>query len=135
MSYVPRYLLDTNIVSHIIRQPTGIVVDRIKVEGEHSLCTSIVVAAELRFGAEKKGSVKLKAQMEAVLSAMNILPLEEPVDRHYAEIRDQLEKQGTPIGPNDLWIAAQAMAHKLTVVTANTGEFQRVSGLAVENWL
>lgn len=61
--------------------------------------------------------------------------LEEPADRHYARIRDQLEKQATPIGPNDLWIAAHASANSLTVVTANMSEFLRVPDLAVENWL
>ena len=64
-----------------------------------------------------------------------ILPLETPVDRHYGAVRQQLARQGTPIGPNDLLITAQALALDLTVVTANVQEFSRVPGLGVENWL
>ncbi|MCF7985830.1 MAG: type II toxin-antitoxin system VapC family toxin [Thiohalocapsa sp.] len=129
------YLLDTNILSDLIRQPAGRVRDRIAECGEDSICTSIVVASELRFGAAKKGSGRLTAQMEAVLGAISVLPLEEPTDRHYAEIRAALEQAGTPIGANDLLIAAHARALGRTLVTANAREFRRVSGLIVENWL
>lgn len=135
MSDELRYLLDTNILSELIRQPNSQVVKQIERVGEHRICTSIVVAGELRFGAEKKASAKLSAQMEAVLSVMTVLPLEAPAERQYAKIRDFLEKQGTPIGPNDLWIAAQALAFDLIVVTANTKEFTRVPNLMVENWI
>ena len=93
------------------------------------------VAAELRFGAEKSGSSKLADRIDLILSALEILPVEAPADRHYGEIREQLARQGTPIGPNDLLIAAQALALNLTVVTANVQEFSRVPGLGVENWL
>ncbi|EGV27579.1 PilT protein domain protein [Thiorhodococcus drewsii AZ1] len=131
----PAYLLDTNILSDLIRQPAGRIRDRIAQYGEDSICTSIVVASELRFGAAKKGSARLSAQMEAVLSAISILPLDEPTDRHYAEIRHALESAGTPIGANDLLIAAHARALGRTLVTANEREFRRVPGLIVENWL
>lgn len=135
MNIKPRYLLDTNIVSDLVRHPQGRVAKRIASEGEKSICTSIVVAAELRFGANKRGSVRLTMQLEAILSAMEILPLEEPADHRYAELRTSLESRGAPIGPNDMLIAAHALALDCTVITANEDEFTRVPGLRVENWL
>jgi len=132
---LPHYLLDTNIVSDLIRHPQGTVAERISSEGEDTVCTSIVVAAELRFGAEKSGTRKLADRVDLILSALDVLPLEAPADRHYGEIRQKLTRQGTPIGPNDLLIAAHALALDLTVVTANAREFSRVPGLKVENWL
>ena len=130
-----RYMLDTNILSDLVRHPGGIVRDRIAAAGERSVCVSIVVAAELRFGAAKRQSKRLTKQVEAILSALPILPLESPVDSHYAAIRASLEVGGNPIGPNDLLIAAHARALGLTLVTHNLAEFSRVPGLAVENWL
>lgn len=131
----PRYLLDTNIISDLVRRPRGSVADRISEVGEEAVCTSIVVAAELRYGAAKSGSSRLADRVELLLSALEILPLESPVDHHYAEIRHHLAEQGTPIGPNDLLIAAHAIASDLTLVTANTREFGRVPSLRIENWL
>lgn len=130
-----RYLLDTDTLSELVRHPQGAVADRIAREGEDSVCTSIIVACELRFGAPKKSSARLSSQLETVLSGLEILPHEEPADRHYAELRNHLEKAGTPIGPNDMLIAAHALALALTVVTGNVHEFSRVPGLVVENWL
>jgi tRNA(fMet)-specific endonuclease VapC len=130
-----RYLLDTNILSDLVRQPQGTVVARIAEKGEKTVCTSIVVAAELRFGAAKSGSKKLVERVDLILSALEILPLEAPADRHYGDLRHHLARQGTLIGPNDLLIAAHALSENLTVVTANAGEFSRVPGLKVENWL
>lgn len=99
------------------------------------MCTSIIVACEIRFGIVRNGDTALTRQMERVLNAIEILPLEPPVDEHYADIRAALERAGTPIGPNDLLIAAQARALGLTLVTGNWREFSRVPGLSVENWL
>ena len=130
-----RYLLDTNILSALARDPQGPVAIRIAAVGESAICTSIVVAAELRFGAEKSGSTKLADRVDAILSALEILPLEAPVDRHYATLRWALARLREPIGPNDMLIAAHALCQGLTVVTANVGEFSRVPGLSVENWL
>jgi tRNA(fMet)-specific endonuclease VapC len=130
-----RYLLDTNILSALIRQPQGPVAVRIGQVGEASVCTSIIAAAALRYGAAKRGSARLTEQMETVLRAIDILPFEAPADTTYGEIRCQLERAGTPIGGNDLLIAAQAKALGFTVVTDNEREFARVEGLAWENWL
>lgn len=135
MSISPTWLLDTNILSDLVRHPQGVIAERIKQVGEDAICTSIVVAAELRYGAVKSGSDRLLDRVDLLLSAMEILPLEPPVDREYANLRYHLARQGTPIGPNDLLIAAHALALDLAVVTANIREFVRVPGLKVENWL
>lgn len=129
-----RYLLDTNAVSQLIRRPDGRVAQRVAELEPGSFAVSVIVAAELRYGAERRGSSRLTRQLEAVLSAIDVLPLEEPVDRHYGEIRTELERSGRPIGFNDLLIAAHARALGLTLVTNNVGEFRRVSGLSVEDW-
>ena len=130
-----RYLLDTNILSDLVRQPQGSIASRITAVGEETVCTSIIVAAELRFGAAKSDSGKLADRVDLILSALEILPLETPADREYGKLRHYLACKGTPIGPNDMLIAAHALEAGLTVVTANQGEFSRVPGLKVENWL
>lgn len=130
-----RYLLDTSIVSDLLRNPRGVVAGRVASVGESTVCTSIVVAAELRFGAVKSGSPKLADRVDRILSALEVLPLQPPADRHYGDIRQKLARRGLPIGPNDLLIAAHARALDLTVVTANAREFSRVPGLRVEDWL
>ena len=130
-----RYLLDTNIVSALVRDPAGDITRRIRDVGEANVCTSIIVAAELRYGATKKQSTRLSLQLEAILSALEVVPLETPVDAVYGQIRAQLEQAGQPIGGNDLLIAAHALALQCTVVTDNQREFERVDGLVVENWL
>ena len=130
-----RYLLDTSIVSDLLRNPRGVVVNRVASVGESTVCTSIVVVAELRFGAVKSGSPKLADRVDRILSALEVLPLQSPADRHYGDIRQKLARRGLPIGPNDLLIAAHARALDLTVVTANAREFSRVPGLRVEDWL
>ena len=132
---LPSYLLDTNILSDLVRHPQGVVAQKIAVVGENAVCTSIIVAAELRFGAAKKNSVRLSNQVETILAAMLVVPFEVPADRKYALLRQRLESSGNPIGPNDLLIAAQAQANEQTLVTANVSEFTRVPGLQVENWL
>ncbi len=135
MSASLAYLLDTNILSDLARNPQGVVATRIAKAGEDTVCTSVIVAAELRYGASRSNSEKLAQRIDLILSALEILPLEPPADRQYAALRHHLTRQGTPIGPNDLLIAAHALASDLTVVTANVGEFSRVPGLKVENWL
>jgi len=130
-----RYLLDTNIVSNLVKDPHGRVADRIKAIGESNICTSIIVAAELRYGTTKKTSPRLSAQVEAVLGAIDTLPFESPADEIYGAVRTQLELAGTPVGGNDLLIAAQAIALDHTLVTNNDKEFARINGLRVENWL
>jgi len=130
-----RYLLDTNILSDLIRNPKGKVATHIARVGESRVCTSIVVAAELRYGCAKNGSQRLLAAVEALLTEMKVLPVEAPADTEYGKIRAELERAGTLIGSNDLLIAAHALAIDATIVTANVDEFARVKGLKVKNWL
>jgi tRNA(fMet)-specific endonuclease VapC len=130
-----RYLLDTNILSHLIRNPTGLVFNRLESILPATACTSIIVSAEIRFGLCKGASEKLKIQAEKVLEVLDILPLEKPVDEYYGRIRALLNQAGKPIGGNDLLIAVHALALNLILVSANVREFSRVAGLRVENWL
>jgi tRNA(fMet)-specific endonuclease VapC len=132
---VTRYLLDTNILSDLIRNPQGRVARRIAKVGETSVCTSIIVAAELRYGCAKSGSARLRKAVEDLLGEIDVLPFEAPADAGYGAIRAALEAAGTPIGGNDLLIAAHAQALGATIVTANSQEFRRVRDVKVENWL
>ena len=127
-------MLDTNVVSDLVRRPDGEIARRAAALEPGSMAVSIVVACELRYGAERRGSRRLSRQLEAVLSAIETLPLAEPADRHYGMIRAELERVGRPIGHNDLLIAAHARALGATLVTRNVREFNRVSGLTVEDW-
>jgi len=130
-----RYLLDTNILSDLVRSPQGLVAQKIAATGEKSICTSVVVAGELRFGASKLGSERLSNQLNSILSAIDVLPLEEPADQRYGELRADLDKRGKTIGPNDMLIAAHALMLDCIMVTTNVREFSRVPTLRVENWL
>jgi tRNA(fMet)-specific endonuclease VapC len=132
---IHRYLLDTNILSHLIRHPTGPVFKYLESILPATACTSIIVSAEIHHGLRKGASDKLRTQAEKVLGVMDILPLEKPIDTCYGEIRAVLNRKGTPIGGNDLFIAAHALALGLTLVTANVRGFSRVPKLPVENWL
>src|ERR1700745_2412371 len=105
-----RYLLDTNIVSDLVRHPQGRIFEHVREMGEAQVCTSIIVAAELRYGATKRGSPRLARQLEAVIGVLEVLPFTAPADRVYGEIRTRLEAIGRPIGGNDLLIAAQTLA-------------------------
>jgi len=128
-------MLDTNIISDLIRNPQGKAAARIARVGEDNVCTSIIVAAELRYGCAKSGSKRLRGAVEELLGEIDVLAFENPADDEYASIRSKLESMGRPIGSNDLLIAAHARVTGATLVTANTREFKRVRGLKVENWL
>lgn len=128
-------LLDTNIVSTMMRDPRGPVRRQIEERVHGDVAISIVTLAELRFGAEKANSTRLRAAIDALISYLPALPFDAPADLAYARIRAALEIAGRPIGPNDLLIAAHAIALDVVLVTANIREFSRVPGLRVENWL
>jgi tRNA(fMet)-specific endonuclease VapC len=130
-----RYMLDTNVVSDLVRHPQGVVTQHIRDVGEEHVCTSIIVSAELRFGARRRGSAKLSAQLEAVLGALEVLPFEAPANLTYGDLRSRLEERGAPIGGNDLLIGAHALALDCTLVTDNEREFGRIPELRCENWL
>ncbi|HBD90649.1 MAG: transcriptional regulator [Rhodobacteraceae bacterium GWE1_64_9] len=129
------YMLDTNIVSDLVRNPHGPVTRHIARVGSESVCVSIITAAELRYGCARKGSAKLLANVEAILGSIQVIAFDVPADAEYGGIRAELEAAGKPIGSNDLLIAAHAYVLKAVLVTANTGEFGRVRGLELENWL
>ena len=130
-----RYLLDTNVIAALVRDPHGPVARRIREVGEADVCTSVIVAAEVWYGAARRGSPRLSKQCEAVLGGLEIVPFAPPADRFYARERTRLEALGRPVGGNDLLIAAHALALGCTVVTDNEREFGRIVDLRRENWL
>ncbi|MFN2323036.1 MAG: PIN domain-containing protein [Trueperaceae bacterium] len=129
-----RYLLDTDTASALVRDPAGVVARRVEAVGEERVATTPIVAGELRFGALRSGSPALVARVEGLLARMQVLPLDGEVARAYASVRRALEQAGTPIGANDSWIAAHALAEERVVVTGNGRAFRRVAGLGVEDW-
>lgn len=128
------YLLDTNAVSDLSRHPNGPVGRRVQQLFDDEVATSIVVAAELRYGLANQPSPRLAEQLAAVFDRLTILPLEADADEHYGRLRADLKRRGQLIGANDMLIAAHALALGATLVT-DDGDFSRVEGLAVENWL
>ena len=129
------YLLDTNILSAIIRNPTGKLAQRLERVGVANVFTSIIVAAELRFGVAKGGAAWMAERIEVMLAGMLVAELKAPADAMYGLIRASLEKVGKPISANDMFIAAHALATDSVLVTDNIKEFSRVPGLKIENWL
>ena len=129
------YLLDTNAISELVANPSGKVARKIAEVGVESVATSVIVSAEVAFGVEQKSSPRLAERIETVFSTLEVLSLEQPADRHYGVLRAMFRKEGRPIGPNDLFIAAHALVLDATLVTANVREFSRVPGLKIEDWL
>ena len=128
-------MLDTNIISDLLRNPGGKAAERIGDVGSDAICVSIITAAELRYGCAKKGSAKLSAHVEAILQSVQVLAFDIPADAEYGGIRAELEAAGQTIGPNDLLIAAHARSSGAVLVTDNTDEFARVRSLRLENWI
>lgn len=134
-----QYLLDTNTVSYFLRDHSPALTARLMGTAPDALAVSVITAGELQFGLKKLGpgfrTTALAARLDKLLAAIATLPLEPEAACHYGHIRTHLEAQGTPIGGNDLWIAAHALAQDLTLITHNLREFERVPGLKVESWL
>ena len=129
-------MLDTNIVSALIRSPhEGRLRDRLVAYGVDRVCMSIITSSEIQFGLARKPSPRIERTLALICDTIEIVPFEAPADLHYGQIRAALERAGTPISGNDLFIAAHALALDLTLVTANTREFSRVPNLRLENWL
>ena len=129
------YLLDTNIIIAAMKGVPG-VIGRLEKIPLSALILSPIVLGELEFGAEKSAQVeKNRARLASLIESIPAVPLDTETSCHYGLIRADLEKKGTPIGANDLWIAAQALALGAVLVTDNVGEFSRVVGLEVENWV
>ncbi len=138
MSEARAYLLDTNIISHMMREPAGRVTQKFAeiaaMDLTQGMVTSTVVLCELQFGLQRKPNRRLSAALDRILTGVEVLPLDIEVAPRYAQLRATLEENGTPIGPNDTLIAAHALTLGATLVSADA-EFARVPGLRVENWL
>ena len=130
-----RYLLDTNIVIFVLKDREGKAAARLTRESPADVATCAVVEAELYHGATKYGaSDRRQSALDGFLAPYRSLAFDSTCVTNYARIRDELERAGQVIGGNDLLIAAIALTHDLTLVTHNSGEFNRVSGLRVEDW-
>lgn len=130
-----RYLLDTNIASDMLRYPDGRPARRHRALGRGSASISVIVAAELRFGARKKGDARLSLRVDEFLGSLDVLPFESPADAFYATVRSDLESMGRVISANDMFIAAHALALDRILVTDNERDFGRIESLQIENWL
>ena len=130
-----RYLLDTNICIYVIKRRPELVLDRFNENAAH-LAISSITLAELLHGAEKSSQPqRTLAVVEDFCSRLDVLDYGAKAAQHYGQIRASLEQRGTPIGVNDLHIAAHARSEGLTLVSTNLREFERVDGLLYENWL
>ena len=127
-------MLDTNIVSDMMSNPEGRAQRQART-AQSRLSMSVIVAGELRFGIERRQSLRLAERLRDIFGQVDILPLELDAASHFALIRNDLTRRGTMIGANDLWIAAHARSLGATLVTDNVGEFSRVESLPIENWL
>lgn len=130
-----RYMLDTNICIYVIRKRPLKLLD---IFNAHvgQLAISSITLAELMHGVEKSQQIKNnRLILEDFVSHLEVLDYTAKAAQHYAIIRSDLEKKGTPIGVNDLHIAGHAASEGLVVVTNNEKEFRRVDGLVVENWI
>ena len=130
-----RYLLDTNILIAVSKNLPGLS-DRLRVLPTSALLLSSVVLAEIEYGIVKSAKPELNRQVyDALLRGFDLVEFGAAAARHYGALRVDLERRGQIIGPNDMMIAAQALAVDAVMVTDNGREFSRVSGLTVENWL
>ncbi|HEX9946240.1 MAG TPA: type II toxin-antitoxin system VapC family toxin [Allosphingosinicella sp.] len=128
------YLLDTNVLSELVRNPFGRVAGRVELDGERA-GLSLITVGELLFGLRLHPSLRLSERVLETVRRFPAIAWDSPAERHYGELRADLERRGAPIGGNDMLIAAHALALDCTLVTANEREFRRVAGLRVENWL
>jgi len=130
------YLLDTDVFSLMVKGRDAAINTRLQTLAKGEAMVSVITAGEFFYGVAHAPVSALRDQRaQRLLDFFGLLPLDAEVAARYGTVRAELRRAGTPIGPNDLWLAAQALTHGLTMVTRNTREFQRVKGLKVENWL
>ena len=133
---MPGYLIDTNIWSFLLRRSSPKLIERFAKVQPNQLFLSPVVRGELEVGYLKGDKHPQRRQaLDLIIATAQPLIIDQDTAVRYAQLRSQLEQAGTPLGGNDTWIAAEALHHKLIAVTDNVGEFSRVKGLKVENWL
>lgn len=131
-----RYMLDTNICIYVIKNKPKEVIERLKEHEPSEICISSVTYAELIHGVEKSKEVnKNRIALTLLLADIEILSFDANAAESYGEIRAELERKGTPIGPLDMMIAGHAKSLGYTVVTNNIKEFERIAGLRFENWV
>ena len=128
-----KFLLDTDSVSFALRGH-GDVGARIRERKPSELCISAITLAELRHGADRKGSRRLHSLIDTFAAAIEIVPFEETAATEFGRIGSALAEQGTPIGESDVLIAAHAVALRCVLVSNNTRHFSKVPGLLLENW-
>ena len=130
-----KYMLDTNICIYAIKNKPESVIRKVLAQTPEDLCISVITYAELMHGVEKSQAVeKNRIALSLFLSAITVLDFNSRAAEVYGEIRAELEKKGTPIGPMDLLISGHAKSQNLVLVTNNTREFARVTGLQIEDW-
>jgi tRNA(fMet)-specific endonuclease VapC len=129
-----RYLLDTNICIYVINRKPVEVFRHFEGLSAGEIAVSSITGAELAYGVAKSGSTRNRQALEKFLIPLDILPFDAVAMHQYGQLRAQLEKQGTPIGPLDMLIAAHALTLGCTLVTNNLREFERVPGITLENW-
>jgi tRNA(fMet)-specific endonuclease VapC len=132
---MPRYMLDTDTCSYIMKRSNDAVLKRLSAVPVSDVCISVITKSELLYGAEASPRRRQDAAaLSAFLNYIQILDFPDAASPHYVSIRADLSRSGTMIGANDLFIAAHARSLSLTLVTNNTREFGRVSRLIIENW-
>lgn len=129
-----RYLLDTNICIYIINRKPPEIFQHFATLNTETIGISAITGAELHFGVAKSASTRNQQALDKFLIPLKILPFDQQAMQHYGQLRSELEKSGTPIGPLDTLIAAHALALDAILVSNNTREFKRVPNLRLENW-
>ena len=131
----PRYLLDSDVFSLMVKGNDEAINQRMQTLAKGEAVLSVITTGEFFYGvAHQPISTLREKRAQRLIDFYGVLPITEPVSEVYGRIRAELRAKGTPIGPNDLWLAAQAQAHGLVMVTRNGREFSRVKGLKVEGW-
>ncbi len=130
-----RYMLDTNIVAYAKNNRPEVVYERMSRFDPEDLCVSVITLAELEYGVfNSSNPERNQLALTLFLANIEVVPFNDDAAVEYGRIRAELKRKGTPIGANDLMIAAHAKSLGVTLVTSNTREFERVEGLMLEDW-